>query len=163
MFREPIESVDRVMMFKIMILQRYYNLSNEQTEFHIKDRLSFMDFPGLSFGDNVPDENSIRNFREDLAAHNLFETLFSLFMGQVTHECAGFRTTEDLPHIRSRCNLLVLLEWVLCLACDSFLSENFKCIIVWPNCHWCKYKVRVRPLPDRFVHYSDNLHDLCHI
>ena len=31
---------DRLMMFKILILQRYYNLSDEQTEFQIKDRLS---------------------------------------------------------------------------------------------------------------------------
>ncbi len=93
-FREPIESAlekkdrksnagrksyDKVMMFKVIILQRYYNLSNEQTEFHIKDRLSFMDFLGLSFGDNVPDENTIRNFREDLTQKNLSEILFSLF------------------------------------------------------------------------------------
>ena len=94
MFREPIETAlekkdrknkagrkpyDKIMMFKIIILQRYYNLSNEQTEFHIKDRLSFMDFLGLSFGDNVPDENTIRNFREDLITHKLSETLFALF------------------------------------------------------------------------------------
>lgn len=94
MFREAIESAlekkdrkskagrkpyDKIMMFKITILQRYYNLSNEQTEFHIKDRLSFMDFLGLSFGDNVPDENTIRNFREDLITHNLSKILFARF------------------------------------------------------------------------------------
>ncbi|OIP56749.1 MAG: hypothetical protein AUK54_01560 [Helicobacteraceae bacterium CG2_30_36_10] len=31
---------DKLMMFKIVILQKYYNLSDEQTEFQIKDRLS---------------------------------------------------------------------------------------------------------------------------
>ena len=55
-FRAPIEEAlyvepkapggrppfDKLMMFKIVIQQRYYNLSDEQTEFQIKDRLSFM-------------------------------------------------------------------------------------------------------------------------
>jgi hypothetical protein len=31
---------DYVFMFKILIIQRYYNLSNEQTEFRINDSLS---------------------------------------------------------------------------------------------------------------------------
>jgi hypothetical protein len=36
---------DKILMFKILILQRYYNLSDDQTEFQIKDRLSFQDNP----------------------------------------------------------------------------------------------------------------------
>ena len=32
---------DRLLMFKILILQKYYNLSDEQTEFQINDRTSF--------------------------------------------------------------------------------------------------------------------------
>jgi len=44
------------MMFKIVILQRYYNLSDEQTEFQIKDRLSSMQFLGLQIGDSIPDD-----------------------------------------------------------------------------------------------------------
>lgn len=55
---------DRLMMFKILILQRYYNLSDEQTEFQIKDRLSFMQFLGLQIGDSVPDEKTIWLFKE---------------------------------------------------------------------------------------------------
>ena len=39
---------DYVMMFKIMVLQRYYNLSDEQMQYQILDRLSFMRFLGLS-------------------------------------------------------------------------------------------------------------------
>jgi IS5 family transposase len=39
-------------MFKILILQRYYNLSDEQTEFQIKDRLSFQQFLGFMEGTN---------------------------------------------------------------------------------------------------------------
>jgi len=93
MFREPIEEIfrkerksnagakpyDRLMMFKILILQRYYNLSDEQTEFQIKDRLSFMDFLGLEMGDRVPDEKTIWLFKDDLAKAKLSEKLFVLF------------------------------------------------------------------------------------
>lgn len=97
MFREPIEkalykepksnagakSYDRVMMFKILILQRYYNLSDEQTEFQIKDRLSFMDFLGLSLGDKVPDEKTIWLFKERLAKVDLSQTLFDTFTSKL--------------------------------------------------------------------------------
>ena len=46
---------DVVMMFKIMVIQRYYNLSDDQTEYQIEDRVSFRRFLGLSSGDKVPD------------------------------------------------------------------------------------------------------------
>lgn len=97
MFREPIESAlyvqpkapggrppyDKLMMFKILILQKYYKLSDEQTEFQIKDRLSFLDFLGLQIGDNVPDEKTIWLFKENLTNKGLSEKLFSLFAGQL--------------------------------------------------------------------------------
>jgi len=41
---------DVVMMFKIILLKRFYNLSDEQAEYQINDRLSFKDFLGLSSG-----------------------------------------------------------------------------------------------------------------
>ena len=50
---------DVVMMFKIMVIQRYYNLSNDQTEYQMEDRQSFRRFPGLSSGDKVPDAKTI--------------------------------------------------------------------------------------------------------
>jgi hypothetical protein len=50
---------DYVLMFRILILQRYYNLSDVQTEFQICDRLSFMRFLGLTMADDVPDSNTV--------------------------------------------------------------------------------------------------------
>ena len=70
---------DKLMMFKIVILQKYYNLSDEQTEFQIKDRLSFMDFLGLQIGDNIPDEKTIWLFKENLKEKKLSKKLFKLF------------------------------------------------------------------------------------
>ena len=55
---------DVVMMFKVMVLRQYYNLSYEQTEYQIIDRSSFKQFLGLASGDKVPDANTIRNFFE---------------------------------------------------------------------------------------------------
>ncbi len=46
-------------MFKIIVIQTLYNLSDEQLEFQIKDRLSFMRFLNLSLTDNVPDARTI--------------------------------------------------------------------------------------------------------
>jgi transposase, IS5 family len=40
-----------VLMFKILVLQKYYDLSEEQTEFQILDRFSFQRFLGLDVGD----------------------------------------------------------------------------------------------------------------
>jgi hypothetical protein len=53
-------------MFRILILQASHALSDERTEYLVKDRLSFMRFLGLGLADRVPDANSIWNFREAL-------------------------------------------------------------------------------------------------
>ena len=50
---------DKILMFKIIILQRYFNISDDQTEFQIKDRLSFMDFLNLELSDKIPDAKTI--------------------------------------------------------------------------------------------------------
>ena len=75
---------DYVMMFKILILQRYYNLSDDQTEFQILDRLSFMRFLGLTLNDRVPDSKTIWSFREQLTEANVTENLFSVFITRLT-------------------------------------------------------------------------------
>jgi transposase, IS5 family len=57
---------DHVLMWKVLILQASHSLSDERTEFLIKDRLSFMRFLGLGLSDPVPDANTIWTFREAL-------------------------------------------------------------------------------------------------
>jgi len=70
---------DTVLMFKILILQSLYNLSDEAMEYQVRDRLSFMRFLELSIGENVPDERTIWLFREQLKELKLVEKLFSDF------------------------------------------------------------------------------------
>jgi IS5 family transposase len=68
-----------IYMFKILVLQSLYNLSDEQTQFQILDRRSFHRFLNISEADIVPDQNTIREFREKLTKAKLFETLFVRF------------------------------------------------------------------------------------
>lgn len=70
---------DVVMMFKILILQRYYGLGDTQLEYQIIDRLSFKRFLGLESGDKVPDEKTVWAFREKLTNEGLVEKLFLQF------------------------------------------------------------------------------------
>ncbi len=62
---------DHVFMWKVLILQASHSLSDERTEFLIKDRLSFMRFLGLGLSDPVPDANTIWTFREALTRATL--------------------------------------------------------------------------------------------
>ena len=70
---------DCVMMFKILVLQALYGLSDDQAEFMIGDRLSFMRFLGLGFEDSVPDAKTIWLFRELLVEAKAIDKLFALF------------------------------------------------------------------------------------
>jgi IS5 family transposase len=68
---------DYVLMFKILILQRYYNLSDDGIEYAILDRLSFMRFLGLGINDAVPDAKTIWLFRDSLSQGKMVEQLFA--------------------------------------------------------------------------------------
>lgn len=70
---------DVVMMFKVLVLQSLYNLSDDALEYQIRDRLSFMRFLGLSIGDRVPDAKTIWLFREELGEAKLIRPLFRQF------------------------------------------------------------------------------------
>ena len=83
---------DVVMMFKVMVLRQYYNLSYEQTEYQIIDRSSFKQFLGLASGDKVPDANTIRNFFEGLKEKGLGEKLFQDFVDNLMEK--GFIFNE---------------------------------------------------------------------
>jgi IS5 family transposase len=74
--RKPI---DVIVMFRMLVLQSLYNLSDEQVEFQVRDRLSFTRFLGLGFEDGVPDGTTLWLFRERLAKAGLIETLFERF------------------------------------------------------------------------------------
>ena len=83
---------DVVLMFKLLVLQHLYNLSDEQTEYQVRDRLSFMRFLGLQPEDSVPDANTLWVFREDLTNMDLMKSLFRDFDYQL--DVRGFKAQK---------------------------------------------------------------------
>lgn len=70
---------NRLMMFKVLVLQSLYNLSDSQLEYQIRDRLSFMRFLDLHLESSIPDEKTIWAFREALSQSGMIERLFKRF------------------------------------------------------------------------------------
>jgi len=81
-----------LLMFKVLILQMLYNLSDEQMEFQINDRLSWKRFLGMTLSDKAPDATSIWLFREMLTNSGRYDAIFTLFtetmehLGVITHK-----------------------------------------------------------------------------
>jgi len=85
---------DRTMMFKILILQSLYSLSDDQMEYQITDRLSFKRFLGLKSSDKVPDAKTIWNFRETLIQEGIIEALFARFNQALDDQCIFANTGQ---------------------------------------------------------------------
>src|SRR6187399_652423 len=74
--RKPI---DAMVMFRMLILQSLYNLSDDQAEYQVRDRLSFTRFLKLGIENHIPDGTTLWLFREKLAEAGLIEKLFDRF------------------------------------------------------------------------------------
>ena len=74
--RKPI---DVIIMFKLLILQHLYNISDEELEYQVNDRHSFMNFLGLGLEDRIPDSTTVWLFREKLTEADLINELFNRF------------------------------------------------------------------------------------
>ncbi|MCK5548951.1 MAG: IS5 family transposase [Hyphomicrobiaceae bacterium] len=83
--RKPI---DCLVMFRMLVLAALYNLSDEQVEYQIRDRLSFTRFLGLGFEDRIPDATTLWLFREKLVKAGLIEKLFERFSSHL--EAKGY-------------------------------------------------------------------------
>jgi len=70
---------DEIVMFKAIILCALYNLSDEQVEYQMLDRLSFTRFLGLELADSVPDARTVWLYRNKLAQAGVIEELFGDF------------------------------------------------------------------------------------
>jgi IS5 family transposase len=65
-----------LILFKILLFQTWEKLSDPQTEFALKDRLSAIRFVGLSITGDVPDHSTISRFRSRLNELGILEDLF---------------------------------------------------------------------------------------
>jgi len=79
---------DVVTMMKIIFVQRLYNLSDDQVEYQIIDRLSFRRFLGIPFSNAVPDCKTVWAFRESLnqAGEDRTKQLFELFLNKLNQD-----------------------------------------------------------------------------
>jgi len=77
---------DAVLMFKAIVLCALYNLSDDQVEYQLRDRLSFMRFLGLGLEDRVPDAKTVWLYRERLAQAGKVEGLFAAFDGYLEQQ-----------------------------------------------------------------------------
>lgn len=103
--RKPL---DVVFMFKVLVLQRLYNMSDEQIEFQITDRCSFCRFLGIPLGGKAPDFTTVWRFREALADAGGARELFDLFTAHLeqhgliaNHGCIVDASFVEVPKQRN--------------------------------------------------------------
>ena len=71
--------IDPLILFKMLVLQQLFNLSDEEVEFQVNDRRSFEEFVGLGVMNDIPDATTVAFFRERLRKANVIEELFKMF------------------------------------------------------------------------------------
>jgi hypothetical protein len=89
------KSWDEVLIFKILVLQALYNLSDDGQEYQLRDRLSFMRFAGLCLEDAVPDAKTLWLYREALTHPSARIT------GQTAHQRPRSRQQDPLKSARA--------------------------------------------------------------
>lgn len=76
-------ALSALMLFKALLLQAWYSLSDYGLEESLDDRLSFRRFIGLSVGEKAPDHSTICRFREQISILGLSDKLFALIESQL--------------------------------------------------------------------------------
>lgn len=72
---------DEVVMMKILVLQRFYGMSDQETEFQINDRTSFKNF--LGFPDKIPDFTTIWKLKERMQQNGAIEKIWNELQRQL--------------------------------------------------------------------------------
>jgi transposase, IS5 family len=67
-------NIDFVLMIKILVLQHWYNLSDQKMERELANNLSFMNF--LGYPETIPDSTTLWLFRERLKEMNRFNAIW---------------------------------------------------------------------------------------
>ena len=70
-------------MFKVLLLQRWHDLSDHKTSYAMADRISFCRFAGFSLDHESPDASTICRFRNHLAERGLLDKLLNMINQQL--------------------------------------------------------------------------------
>ena len=71
--------IDPLILFKMLVLQQLFNLSDQELEFQVNDRRSFEEFVGLGVMNSIPDATTVAFFRDRLLKAGVIEELFEMF------------------------------------------------------------------------------------
>ena len=71
--------IDPLILFKMLVLQQLFNLSDQELEFQVNDRRSFENFVGLGVMNSIPDATTVAFFRDRLLKAGVIEDLFEMF------------------------------------------------------------------------------------
>ena len=80
------QSFPPLILFKSLLLQQWYNLSDYSLEDALSDRISFRRFVGISLSESVPDHSVFCRFRDQLRLHDLMEQLNQELTNQLNHK-----------------------------------------------------------------------------
>ena len=72
------------MMVRVLLIQQMFNLSDEQMEFQLLDRLSFQRFVGLRASSQIPDRTTVWTFKERLMKAGASESIFDAVNQQLS-------------------------------------------------------------------------------
>ena len=86
-----VKAYDPVLMFKILLIQKFYDLSDEKVEQGLNVNLLYLRFVGMSLEDLAPDSTTIGRFRNSLIKNKLYDKLFANVNKQL--EAAGLIAT----------------------------------------------------------------------
>lgn len=127
-------SYSKILMFKIMLLQTWYNLSDPQVEEEIKDKISFIKFLKISLDSQTPDHSTISRFRKFVLKEKLHDKLFQEVNRQLERQNIIIRTGAivDASVVQSsRANPIKVIEGVedrkeetILLETDEAVEEN---------------------------------------
>lgn len=72
-----------LLLFKMQLLQTWYNLSDPGVEDYVNDSLGAMRFCGLQLEDQVPDHSTLSRFRSELVGKKSYDRLLRKFNDQL--------------------------------------------------------------------------------
>lgn len=90
------KAYDSLVMFKILLLQKFYSLSDEAAERSLLTDNLTMRFAGLSIDDDVPDASTIGRFRQSLMVNKLYDELFKSVNQQLQEQGLMFQSGRSI-------------------------------------------------------------------
>ena len=77
-------SYEKILMLKLLFIQSWYGISDEELEFQVYDRLSFQQF--LDYPKNIPDYSTVWRFREELSEGDVIDKIWNELQRQINEK-----------------------------------------------------------------------------